>query len=372
MGNKTGQELYNERLERITKAMNLEKPDRTPIGLDGPGFIKYADPSAKLADYIRRPKWANDMVLKAHAMLEEIDVAPMGGLNYTSMGAMWLSRTKLPGRELPEDALWQIDEVGAMTEEDYDTIINKGWNAFSGDFLINRLGYKPEELAPDMEALGESARKTTELGLVNVIGAVLLPPFELLSGARSVSKFYRDLHRIPDKVIAAMDVMQQEIIEGLRTQIRSTKPMAVFIGATRSAGEFISLKKFEKFAWPYTRSISYAIIEEGSKPWFHHDSCWDANIPYFAEFPKASCVFDPDGMTNIFKMKELLGDKMCITGDVQPALLAIGTPDEVYRYARKINDEIGPEGFIMWSGCSVPPNTPLENIKAVIAAATGK
>ena len=42
------------------------------------------------------------------------------------MGTIILSSTKLPGRELPDDKLWQVDEKGLMTEEDYDTIINKG------------------------------------------------------------------------------------------------------------------------------------------------------------------------------------------------------------------------------------------------------
>ncbi|MCR4434937.1 MAG: uroporphyrinogen decarboxylase family protein [Clostridiales bacterium] len=373
MSEKRGQELYNERLERIKKAIALEKPDRTPINLDGPGFIKYGDPSAVLADYIRKPEWASDMVLKAREMMPEIDTAPMGGMNYGSMGAMWYSRTRLPGRELQEDALWQIEEVGPMTEADYDTILQKGWKSLSDELLFNRLGYTPEQLAPDTEAMQAMAKRTMDMGLVAVIGAMLpLLPFELLSSARSVSKFYKDLYRMPDKVKAAMDVVMDEIMENIKNTIRTARPLTVFIGGQRATGEFLNLKMFEKFYWPYNKRAAETIIEEGSITWFHCDSNWDANIPYFTEFPKGKCVFDPDGLTNIFKLKEILGDRMCITGDVHPSLLAIGTPDEVYKYARRITEEIGPKGFIMDSGCSVPPNAPLENIKAIIAAATGK
>lgn len=266
MGKKTGEDLYKERFERISKAINLEEPDRTPIILDGPGFIKYGDPSAVLADYIRRPKWAEDMVLKAHDMLEEIDTPPLSGLNYRVMGAIWLSGTKLPGQELPEDALWQIHETGPMTEEDYDTIIDKGWAAVSGDILFNRLGYSPEQLAPDMDSMMQTAKRTRDMGLVGVIGGTYLPGFELLSGARFVSKFYRDLYRMPEKVAAALDIITKENDETLKSHIRATKPMTIFVGATRCAGEFINLKMFEKFAWKYIKATSDMIIDEGSRP----------------------------------------------------------------------------------------------------------
>lgn len=72
--------------------------------------------------------------------------------------------------------------------------------------------------------------------------------------------------------------------------------------------------------------------------------------------------------TNIVKIKEVLGDHMCVTGDMPPAILELGTPDDNYNYARKLIDLFGKSGFIMSSGCSVPPHAPLENIKAVIAA----
>jgi len=51
---KTGEQLFKERITRLNIAFNLEKPDRTPIILGGSGFLKYADPTATLADMIRR------------------------------------------------------------------------------------------------------------------------------------------------------------------------------------------------------------------------------------------------------------------------------------------------------------------------------
>jgi uroporphyrinogen-III decarboxylase len=61
---------------------------------------------------------------------------------------------------------------------------------------------------------------------------------------------------------------------------------------------------------------------------------------------------------------------MCIKGDVQAAKLALGNPDEIYNYCTKLIKDMGP-GFILSSGCSVPPNAKVENVKAMIAAANG-
>lgn len=368
---KTNQELYNEKLERLNKAMNLEKTDRIPISLEGACFIKFGEPSAVLADFVRRPDWADDMCLKGYQLMPELDVGPSSMSTVKAIGAVWYGGTKLPGKELPEDALWQIDEKGPMTEADYDFIIDKGWKAMTGELLFNRLGYKPEGITPDFAYMGGFVKKVNDAGFAVVNGGAALTPFEFLSGARSVSKFYMDLRRIPDKVVAAMDVMVEEMVAGLGPQL-ALKPLTIFFGATRAAGEFISLKMFEKFDWPYKKKLSNVIIEAGSKPYFHHDSNWDNNLPYYAEFPKASCVFDPDSVTDIFKIKEVLGDRMCITGDIPAAHTSIGTPDDCYKYTKKLMDGIGPVGFIMSSGCHLPPNAKLENVKAIVAAVTGK
>jgi hypothetical protein len=364
---KTGQELFQERSARLTAAFNMETPDRIPIILGGAGFIKYGDPTATLADYFERREWADDITLKAYAMLEEIDSTPMVGSLLSAVAPGFFSKLKVPGRELPRDALWQIDEIGPMTEKDYDTVIDKGWNEFT-HVLHNRLGYTPEEAMPDLGYMMTILGKQIEQGLVPCIGGMANNPFDTLSSARKIDKFFLDLRRYPEKVLAALEVITQDTIANLKDQLEVVQPMSVFYGGARCGCDMLSLKMFEKFAWPYFKRVADAVIESGVKVLFHMDSRWDDNLPYFKEFPKGTCIFDPDSMTDIYKIKEVLGDRMCITGDVSPSLLCLGTPDEVYAYAKKLTKDFGPSGFVMSSGCAVPPNTPLENIKAVIAA----
>jgi len=76
-----------------------------------------------------------------------------------------------------------------------------------------------------------------------------------------------------------------------------------------------------------------------------------------------------DGETDIFQAKKVLGDHMCIMGDVPASMLFRDTPENVYAYCTRLIRELGPEGFILQSGCDIPANAQLENVQAMVAAA---
>ena len=67
--------------------------------------------------------------------------------------------------------------------------------------------------------------------------------------------------------------------------------------------------------------------------------------------------------------REILGDHMCILGDVPPQLLAFGKPEEVREYVHGLCRDIGPTGYIVASGCDIPTNARPENVKAMCDAA---
>jgi uroporphyrinogen-III decarboxylase len=55
---------------------------------------------------------------------------------------------------------------------------------------------------------------------------------------------------------------------------------------------------------------------------------------------------------------------------VPAALLAAGTKDEVLGYCKELIQKVGVDGgFILSSGCSIPANAKIENVRALMESA---
>jgi hypothetical protein len=279
---------------------------------------------------------------------------------------------KFPGKELPDNSLWNVHETGPMTEADYDKIIAKGWGPVKAE-LFERIGFDPASVPPmDMDYFMGLLGKIAQLGRSSYGLKALLPfpPFEVLSGARKMQNFVRDIRRIPEKVRAAIDIIEDYSVQETLDMLKAAPPNPYgFIGGTRSGSTFISPAVYEKFYHPYFQKLVPAMQKIGVKTWFHNDNDWSGFLHYFREFPKGQCVFDPDQMTPILKIKEVLGDLMCIDGNISPALMSIGTPDQCYQATKEQISQMGKDGYIVSIGCSMPIDAKRENVAAVIAAA---
>jgi uroporphyrinogen-III decarboxylase len=367
---KTEQELLLERKTRVSKAIALEKTDRTPLILMMDAFCA-RHIGVKLSDFCESLAASNAIMLESAKKLGDFDGvnAPFGvALLFPTM---FCAKIKLPGRELPDDSLWQLDEREVMTVDDYDVILNKGWGPFLQDYLVNRLGYPLGKIMQELDKTAQFINNFETAGYLVYSPGAAITVNEYLSGGRSMPKFMKDLFKMPDKVEAVLDVIQQENNETLRQQIRATKASVVFLSPARGASEFFSPKLWERFVWKYLKGAIDVIIEEGAAADIHIDSNWGRDLEFFLSLPKGKCIFETDGSTDIYKIKEILGGHMCIKGDVPAQKLALGTSDEVYDYCTKLIKDMG-TGFILSSGCSLPPNAKVENVKAMIAAATGK
>jgi uroporphyrinogen-III decarboxylase len=70
------------------------------------------------------------------------------------------------------------------------------------------------------------------------------------------------------------------------------------------------------------------------------------------------------------KAKDILGDRICIFGNVPSSMLVYGSVEEVDEYCRRlIEDCAAGGGFILGSECEVPWDSKPENVRAVIDAA---
>lgn len=363
--------LYQERLSRIEKAINLEPVDRIPVLYMGAAFSpRYMGMS--IARFCADPEAALNVTLATMDRLKNLDginMFPPGRIG-VGQSYMWLSKVAVPGRELPEESLWQIQEAEVMTTDDYDTIINKGWRAFLAGHMPKILNMEEAQantawVKAHAPGLAQSFR---EHGFVLLCGGVTTIPFEYFCGGRSMSRFFIDLYRMPDKIKAAMDVALPDMIQsGIRSANNSGVPR-VWVGGWRAASALVAPKIWDKLVFPYYYEMVTALAEKGICSVLHFDQDWTRDLARLKEFPPKTCILNPDGMTDIRKTKEILGDHMAIMGDVPAALFASGTPDDIYSYVRDLVRDIGPTGLILCPGCDAPINTRPENMEAFVAA----
>jgi hypothetical protein len=250
---KTPEELYREKSDRIQKAINLETVDRIPVVYNGMAFApRYLGMS--IADFCADPEAPVNTSLDTMDKLGGFDGINLAiaGRTTVTVTSMWLSRVRVPGRELPPDSVWQMHEAEVMTTDDYDFIINKGWETFLDKYLPRVV-----DMAEFKEATrwlsANSARcidKFRDRGYVPMCATVTAPPYESFCGGRSMGKFLTDLYRIPDKVQAAMDVALPEIIaQAVRGGVASGVP-GVWIGGWRTASSMVSPRLMNRFVCP--------------------------------------------------------------------------------------------------------------------------
>lgn len=370
-------------LERLKACVALEKVDR-------PGLLpSYMDRFSGLqmgltfADIINRPDDAATAMRKMWMRLEGYGDCPYyaGGTDIFFLAIKNLTRIKLPGKDLPSDNYWQIWERPTFTREEYDLLIEKGWNEFVVEMMPRIWELSEQDLdkygsiekyhqVHGVEALEQYKKDTqlwNEMGVDVFVGASVSSPQMALSCARSLPEYTLDLYEIPEKVESALWAALPDLIASGIAGCKATGIPCVALILERGSGQLYPLPMFERFEWPQLKKMVNEFIAHGITPLLHLDTDWSKNLPYFLEFPKGKVIVSFDSTTDIFNAKKVLGDHVCIMGDVPASVLVAGTPKEVEAYVRKACEEVGKGGgFILGTGCSMPPNATYENVKTMI------
>ena len=367
-------------IERVKSAIRCEKPDRVPI-IPMIGFFCARYKGVPIATYINDQDLARELEIEIFNEFGGWDaIFASTSVTDFAFSLTLPMRLKLPGRELPDESIWQFDEVPVIEIEDYDFAIEHGFQALQARLFPRiRPAMDPAKFPEYMDQfMGQTIKDTHIWESMDVhafSGVAVSPPFDFFSMGRSLKEFSLDIYRRPEKVIAAMEAITPGLIEtaigGMMGMRQATKWgfLCNFIGATRGSGTFISPKAFEKFAWPSIKQMAMALLDAGITPLFHFDSDWGPMLEFFKDLPKGTCVLELDSATDIFKAKQVLNGHMCLMGDVPADLLKLGTPEQVEDYVRRLCEEVGNGGgYILSTGCEAPVDAKPENIRMMIDA----
>ena len=358
-----------DRMNRIKRSVNLEKQDRVPVVLEYAGFAANITRTL-MSDFVRSPRHATDIMIQAYQMVGEADGINYGSFSPYGLCELFGAKVRVPGINLPDNEMWQVIETPLMTLQDYDAILNVGWEVFFKAFLTEKILEGVEPVTGSVSDKPFNARKEWEKIHVPVLSGGDIPmPFDLLCGARSLENFFMDLVRIPDKISSVMDAILPTLADSRCRQAKTNGYPMIWVGGWRTAPCMISPQMWDRFVWPYFIRIVNEVVDTGLIALLHLDGDWTRELQRFRQLPERKIILALDGDTDIFQAKKILGDHACIMGDVPAALLAFGTHKEVTAYCRRLLEKIGPQGFILHSGCDIPTNATLENVRAMVAAA---
>nr|MDO8090076.1 uroporphyrinogen decarboxylase family protein [Candidatus Sigynarchaeota archaeon] len=351
--------------ERVETALALKEPDRVPFA------ASFHCAQARLTGmtieefFFDVPK-SYEATKKVWEMFGGFDIysgcSPIlvYYLPWPNSHSMFYFDWTLPKGNTPE----QMNERELMKRSDYGLVTEKGFAPFKR---------RPELEKEFLNIVSQFAVLDTkewlrEMDVISMAHAVIEPPVDIISFLRSMNKFLMDVVEIPDIVVEACEATVDEMLATLDTQLQfmgaEKGPKVVLFGFSRIATNLISPKKFELF-WPQIKKISEAIIKKGCIVQFHLDNDYTDVLEYFTELPKGKTWFHLD-LTDIFRAKEILGDRACLMGNIPPQVTGLGTPREVEEYCRKqIEGCMEGGGYMLCSACVLPDNIPADNLRAM-------
>jgi len=372
--------------ERFDAVIRLEEPDRVPLSL----MLYYFAP---LYAKVPMSRYMTDRNLYLRVMQQVwkelgpwdlyYNVNPVSRFLYNFVMMM---RVLWPGKELPEDDMAKVEELAYMSHEDYDWVLRTP-ERFSDIFFRSAM-------------MPRFCQEAEGLGMARVIGKVALDfirqlfswrkefhwwrsqgaaiqigyqaemPFDTFSQARNVINFSMDLLQRSEKIGQASTHMARSFAELSIFLSKLFGVPTVQCYCHRSSNSFISPEQFKGLALPGMEIITRRIAEAGMTPILHCDGNWMKNLSFMRKrLPAKKIIIQLDGLTDIFKAKEEIGDHFCLFGDVPAAKLVMGSEVEVEEYCHRLIEEVGKGGgFILAGGCEIPPNARPENLQAMVRA----
>ncbi len=205
-----------------------------------------------------------------------------------------------------------------------------------------------------IQSLGAFEAEAKGMGFVNGAGGISKAPFDLLADTlRGTRQMMADMYRHPDLVLEAIERMTPLALkQGLNGANSSGNPV-VFMPLHKGADGFMSDEQFRTFYWPSLKAVIEGLIAEGCVPGLFVEGGYNSRLEYLQEITKGASLWIFD-RTDMKRAKEMLGDTLCIGGNVPAGMILTGTAEQVRAYCKELIDTVGKDGgYIMAFGTAM-------------------
>ena len=399
---------YQERITRVRKAYDIEPADRIIADL-GVGVREYMLRRKGLngKDIMYHPEKLHDPIVEFHDEFQPdlaINVWPYAGPVMEMLG---LETYVWGGQKLPDHLTLQMVEGEYMTGDEYQEFITDPSGFFLRKYIpriFSKLGglamlpnfpqvteivdvvtlalpFGAPPLQQALNTLMEAGNAlVAQIGEFRNTGAMLAAsgfpsspgggfckaPFDFLGDTlRGTKGILTDLYRRPDEVIAACETYVPVIVNSIVQNCDRAGLPGVMFPLHKGADGFMSQEQFERFYWPTFKAVMMAFYEEGLTNALFVEGTYDSRLETVAEMPEKSCYWFFD-QTDMRRVKEILGGRFTIGGNVPASLMSTGSTEDLRAYCDDLVAlfEDTP-GYIMTFGCGFEMTTD-EKVRAYL------
>jgi uroporphyrinogen decarboxylase len=193
-------------------------------------------------------------------------------------------------------------------------------------------------------------------------------PLTLSGILRKTDVLMMDLLKNPS-LVHSLNKMATEASKSFAlAKIESGADIIVAADPTAST-TMISPRMFEQFSQPYLRELLGAVSKAGAIPSLH--ICGQTTPILEKMLTTGSKILELDYQVDLREAKKKVGSKVCIQGNLNPTgSLLNGSTDDILKEAREcIESAAKGGGYILSSGCEIPYEAKIENLRALVKAA---
>lgn len=369
--------LLDERLIRIEKAVNLEKPDRIPIfALNGPEVaIDYC------GRHLKSATWNLEIVrecLPIYYQDMKVDAAASAFLRCPGMYTAIGSQNFVPNK----DGFMQHPEVCGMLASEYEELIKDPFKTLVDKVLPRQ--YKAFDQPGGLGGLNLAkgalsymrytkilreidAHCSATVGVPIISDNMLEAPFDFLADQlRSFMGISVDMHRCPELVEQACEALFPLLLRWGVTSYTGPPKKIPAIFMPLHMPSFLNPKQFERFYWPTFSRLVNTLTGMGYTVALFIEGNWSKLYDYLGSLnPHVVGIFEYGEMKTI---KEKVGKTMCIMGNYPIEALKSHSTEQCIDIAKKMIAEGAPGGgYIFTTGKAIlrGKGLDLEKLQAV-------
>lgn len=335
----------------LLEAMRLGTPPRVPVSLWGGGAFAVYHAGCTFKELATDPQRTAEAIVSVNEKVGSDAVFPGSGF------------VTFPVRALGGTAEVKFKEVGAPA------LVGAAIGGLNEVESLDLSRIKNDEV---VNAIWETARLVQrEIGEETLVGLVTWGPLTFASRVEGTEPFMMDIIRDPAGVKRLLEFSTEAVWLLHRPLLEDGTVEVVALAEPVASGDLISRQTFNEFALPYLQEIVRRVKNAGGMTMLHICGKTADRLDLITQ--TGVNLFSLDHVVDLGRAKGELAGKVCVAGNIAPVEIMLqGAEEDVVKAARGCLEAAAEGGgYVLMPGCDLPPDVPLDNVRAMIRVAKG-